>query len=81
MIEVTGTIILIRLFLYYVKQVRTFNGIDLDALAYKPFQGGKKVEPAEDLSGIWYDLEEMEKAEQTKKEKDEQELAAAAETA
>lgn len=59
-------------------QVRTFNGIDLTTLEYKPFDGGVKVEPAEDLSGIWYELEEKEKA---KEKDDEQELAAAALTA
>lgn len=62
-------------------QVRTFNGIDLNALEFEPSHGVEEVEPAGDLSGIWYDLEEKERAEQIKKEQDEKELAAAAVTA
>ncbi|ROW06465.1 hypothetical protein VMCG_04387 [Cytospora schulzeri] len=35
--------------------VRTFNGIDLDTLEYKKFNGSQKVEPAGDLSGMWHE--------------------------
>lgn len=68
-------------------QVRTFNGIDLEALEYKPLNGSKLVAPAEDLSGIWYEQEEKdrvaekEKEDKQKEDEDEKELAAAAQTA
>lgn len=67
----------------HAQQVRIFNGIDLTALEYKPFHGIEKVEPAEDLSGMWYDLEQKENAEETpnKEDEDEKELAAVAVTA
>lgn len=67
----------------HMQQVRTFNGIDLTALEYEPFHGTQKVEPAGDLSGMWYDPEQQEKAGQipTKEDEDEKELAAAAVTA
>lgn len=67
----------------HLQQVRTFNGIDLTALEYEPFHGTQKVEPAGDLSGMWYDIEQKEKAEQilNKEDEDEKELAAAAVTA
>ncbi|KAK7748005.1 hypothetical protein SLS53_001257 [Cytospora paraplurivora] len=35
--------------------VRTFNGIDLDTLEYRKLDGAQEIEPAGDLSGIWYD--------------------------
>lgn len=61
-------------------QVRTFNRIDLDALEYRPLKGSKLVAPAEDLSGIWYEqevldkeIEEKEKEEKEKKEKEDEE--------
>lgn len=40
-----------------------------------------EVEPARDLSGVWYDLDEEEKAKKEKAEQDEKELAAAAQIA
>lgn len=35
--------------------VRTFNGIDLDSLEYKKFNGSQKVHPPGDLSGMWHE--------------------------
>ncbi|KAJ9141921.1 hypothetical protein NKR23_g7639 [Pleurostoma richardsiae] len=46
----------------YGVSVRTFNGIDLDTLTYKKFKGSEKVKPAGDLSGMWYNEDEEEKA-------------------
>ncbi|KAF3765885.1 hypothetical protein M406DRAFT_68282 [Cryphonectria parasitica EP155] len=61
--------------------VRTFNGIDLDALEYRPFKGSEKVVPAEDLSGVQYELDEKEKAKKDAGEDAEKEIAVAAVTA
>ncbi|PSR90536.1 Mss4-like protein [Coniella lustricola] len=57
--------------------VRTFNGIDLDALEYRTLNGVDEVQPAEDLSGKQYELDERKTTSSTREEA-EQELAAAA---
>lgn len=35
--------------------MRTFNGIDLDALEFEKFDGMQKVDPPGDLSGMWHE--------------------------
>lgn len=50
-------------------------------LEYRKSKGSELVQPAGDLSGIWYELDEKERAEKEKEEQDEKELAAAAVTA
>lgn len=44
------------------KKARTFYGVDLDTLQYRKGNGKELVEPAHDLSGIQYELDEKEKA-------------------
>ncbi|KAI1318733.1 hypothetical protein F5Y16DRAFT_406220 [Xylariaceae sp. FL0255] len=44
----------------YGISARTFYGVDLDKLQYRELDGKTKVEPAEDLSGHYWDEEKQE---------------------